>query len=47
MYDTTETPANASKPGSSGLLVISWLWVGIPLAWGVYSTVMKSLPLFR
>jgi hypothetical protein len=29
------------------LLVISWLWVGIPLAWGVYSTLMKSLVLFQ
>lgn len=27
-------------------LLVSWLWVGIPLGWGVWQTVMKSLPLF-
>jgi hypothetical protein len=29
------------------LLIVAWLWVGIPLAWGVYNTVQKALPLFR
>jgi hypothetical protein len=29
------------------LLVISWLWVGVPLAWGVLETLGKSLALFR
>lgn len=33
--------------GQTALLVIAWLWVGIPLLWGVYQTLMKSLPLFR
>ena len=28
-------------------LLIAWLWVGIPLGWGVYQTVKKSLPLFQ
>jgi len=27
-------------------LIIAWLWVVIPLAWGVYESVQKSLPLF-
>jgi hypothetical protein len=27
-------------------LVIVWLWIGIPLAWGVYQSVKKSAPLF-
>lgn len=27
-------------------LIIAWVFVGIPLAWGVYQSVMKSLPLF-
>jgi hypothetical protein len=27
-------------------LALSWAVVGIPLAWGVYQTVLKSLPLF-
>jgi hypothetical protein len=29
------------------LLVISWLWVGVPLAWGVLQTLRTSLALFR
>lgn len=28
------------------VLVLAWLWVVIPLAWGVYESVQKSLPLF-
>jgi len=25
---------------------LSWLYVGIPLAWGVWQTVLKSMALF-
>jgi hypothetical protein len=28
-------------------LVIAWLWVGIPLAWGVSQTFAKALLLFK
>ena len=28
-------------------LMISWLWVGVPLAWGVSQTVIKSTALFE
>lgn len=38
------TPRSSSRVG---LLVISWLWVGIPLAWGVWQTLRTSLSLFR
>jgi hypothetical protein len=27
-------------------LVIAWIWVTVPLGWGVYQSVQKSLPLF-
>ncbi len=27
-------------------LTLAWLLVGIPLAWGVFHSVKKSLPLF-
>jgi len=30
-----------------GLVALFWLFVGIPLAWGVWTTVTKALPLFR
>ena len=39
-----------NEPVSSNtviLLVIAWLWVGIPLAWGIYQTYLKSVALFR
>jgi hypothetical protein len=43
--NTRDMPA--SDGGQTTLLIIAWLWVGIPLLWGVYQTLMKSLPLFR
>ena len=46
-----DTPLNSSTQpanGSSGTLVIVyWLIVGLPLAWGVYQTAQKSIPLFH
>ncbi len=27
-------------------LIIAWLFVGIPLGWGMVKTVQKSMPLF-
>ncbi|MFZ9856018.1 MAG: MFS transporter small subunit [Limisphaerales bacterium] len=28
-------------------LVMAWLFVGIPLAWGVVQSIQKSMPLLR
>jgi hypothetical protein len=28
-------------------LLIAWIWIAVPLGWGVYQSVQKSLPLFR
>jgi hypothetical protein len=28
-------------------LIVSWAFVGIPLAWGVWQVVLRSLALFR
>jgi len=33
--------------GHTLLLVVSWLWVGIPLVWGVLETLRTSLALFQ
>jgi hypothetical protein len=45
---TTESETSGrSDAGQTALLVIAWLWVGIPLLWGVYTTLMPSLPLFK
>jgi hypothetical protein len=30
-----------------GRLVLSWTFVGIPLAWGVYATAAKAVALFQ
>jgi hypothetical protein len=41
---------SASEPTSGTYgprLIVSWLWVGIPLAWGVSQTILQSLNLFR
>lgn len=27
-------------------LLIAWTWIAVPLGWGVYQSVQKSLPLF-
>ena len=39
----TPEPRTAMKTLS---LVIAWTWVALPLGWGVYQSVQKSLPLF-
>ncbi|AHJ99641.1 MFS transporter small subunit [Hymenobacter swuensis] len=46
------TPVNSSAPhveepvvGSSA--IIAWLYVGLPLAWGVSQTFIKALALFK
>jgi hypothetical protein len=46
MDNSTINPSSRST-GQGLLLWISWLWVGIPLLWGIYATVIKSLDLFR
>ena len=42
MSETSPAPAPARLR-----VVLSWLLVLIPLGWGVYQSVAKSLPLFR
>jgi hypothetical protein len=39
---SSETPAS-----SAGLILFAWLFVGIPLAWGVTQTIIKSMALFQ
>jgi MFS family permease len=43
------TPAERPKLSGSTILwlTLSWLWVGIPLAWGVVQTAIQAAPLFR
>jgi hypothetical protein len=39
-------PTNA-RPSNKGLLVIFWLCVLIPLAWGVTNTLTQAVKLFH
>ena len=41
-------PADPPVPAGTGLrLALSWGLVSVPLVWGVYQTVVKSLALFE
>jgi hypothetical protein len=33
--------------GSATFLVLAWLWVGIPLVWGIAVTLQNALKLFK
>jgi hypothetical protein len=35
------------KKSSAGMILLSWLLVGIPLGWGVYNTFLGSMKLFQ
>jgi hypothetical protein len=36
-----------AKPTNPVLIIVFWLYVGIPLAWGVWSTLQKAMALFQ
>jgi len=39
--------STVERPGHWGLVAVSWLAVGLPLLWGVWSTGRKAIQLFR
>lgn len=39
--------AEAPAPSGNGVLILAWLAVGVPLAWGIGVTVMKAAVFFR
>lgn len=41
--DTSQNPPSGDH---RHLIVLSWLWVGVPLAYGVYELVRKATQLF-
>ena len=48
MTDHVQPEAHgAPAAGGTLLLVMSWLWVGIPLAWGVLETLRTCMALFH
>lgn len=40
--DSAVTQGAAKAP----VVIVSWLWVGLPFAWGVYELVLKAKNLF-
>jgi len=38
---------NSSDTGNGIKLILAWGFVGIPLVWGVYNTVLNALLLFK
>jgi len=43
-----EMGADSNAKKSSGLsLLVAWTIVGVPLAWGVYNTLLNSMKLFQ
>ena len=43
MSNNPQTP----QQSHSLALVVFWLYVGIPLAWGIFSTLKKAMALFQ
>ncbi|MFS4091118.1 MFS transporter small subunit [Streptomyces sp. AF1A] len=44
-----DTPHSRLRPGGrthAALIALAWLWVGAPLAYGVYELVQKATQLF-
>ena len=41
------TSAAPAETGTGGSTFLAWLYVGIPLAWGVSQTFIKALALFK
>ncbi len=41
------TTAAAPATSNTGQLALYWLAVGLPLAWGIWQTLLKALALFR
>ncbi|MEU3795464.1 MFS transporter small subunit [Streptomyces fructofermentans] len=38
--------SDSSPPSRRGLVALAWIWVGTPLAYGLYELVRKATQLF-
>ncbi|MFI6488465.1 hypothetical protein [Streptomyces sp. NPDC050564] len=38
--------SESSPPSRRGLIAFAWLWVGVPLCYGLYELVLKAKQLF-
>jgi hypothetical protein len=39
--------AENTKQSSKAMILLAWLLVGVPVAWGVYNTLLNSMNLFQ
>jgi hypothetical protein len=46
MSSDSSPPSAGGGPARRGLIAFAWLWVGAPLAYGVYELVQKATQLF-
>jgi hypothetical protein len=44
---TQDGGSSEPRPGQWGLVALAWLLVGIPLAWGIWNTLLKAVALFQ
>ncbi|WP_233636164.1 MFS transporter small subunit [Hymenobacter setariae] len=47
MNPKTNSTAPVAEESAGGSTVLAWLYVGLPLAWGVSQTFIKALALFK
>jgi hypothetical protein len=47
MSNVSKSDQSATGGSMVGRLVLAWMLVGVPLAWGVWQVFVKSLDLFR
>ncbi|AJK44757.1 MULTISPECIES: MFS transporter small subunit [Burkholderia] len=47
MTELSTRSGGSEHPTNKGLLVVFWLYVLIPLVWGVFNTLAQALKLFQ
>ena len=47
MTPKTNSSTPPTETGTGGSVILAWLVVGLPLAWGVSQTFIKALALFK
>ncbi|WP_175647676.1 MFS transporter small subunit [Streptomyces cyaneochromogenes] len=43
---SSDSSPPSGPPSRRGLIAFAWVWVGVPLAYGVYELVRKATQLF-
>ncbi|WP_314174326.1 MFS transporter small subunit [Streptomyces winkii] len=38
--------APSGNPPTTGLFALAWIWVGVPMAYGLYELILKAIQLF-